>query len=81
MILSEEPMMMPPSVDSNYSILCNTWTDSFIRSAAALQYLQDPFVKLFVKRPIRRSPIINRGEFFNNDLNDRLVKESRYIYS
>ncbi|ORE06106.1 leucine carboxyl methyltransferase [Rhizopus microsporus var. microsporus] len=43
------------------------------QSAAALQYLQDPFVRLFVKRPIRRSPIINRGTFIRNYALDSLV--------
>ncbi|KAG0051007.1 hypothetical protein BGZ83_004224 [Gryganskiella cystojenkinii] len=31
-------------------------------SAVNLGYLEDPFVKHFVKRPSRRPPIINRGE-------------------
>jgi len=32
------------------------------RSASALGYLQDPFIKLFVPLPERKSPIINRGK-------------------
>ena len=31
------------------------------RSAVNLGYFKDPFVQFFAKRPIRRSPIINRG--------------------
>lgn len=30
-------------------------------SAVNLAYLDDPFVKYFVKRPSRRPPLINRG--------------------
>ncbi|KAI9281612.1 S-adenosyl-L-methionine-dependent methyltransferase [Sporodiniella umbellata] len=44
-------------------------------SAAALQYLQDPFVHCFVKKPVRRSPIINRGTFIRNYALDRLVQQ------
>jgi hypothetical protein len=32
------------------------------RSAAALGYLQDPFIELFVPLLERKSPIINRGK-------------------
>ncbi|KAL9547004.1 hypothetical protein MBANPS3_006391 [Mucor bainieri] len=36
--------------------------DTFYSSSAvSLGYVQDPFVKLFVKKPTRRSPIINRA--------------------
>lgn len=31
------------------------------RSCAQLGYMEDPFVKLFVRRPMRRPTIINRG--------------------
>jgi hypothetical protein len=33
------------------------------RSCVKLGYLQDPFVHLFVKRPSKRPPLINRGYF------------------
>jgi hypothetical protein len=33
------------------------------RSAAALGYLNDPFIAEFVKVPDRKSPIINRGTY------------------
>jgi len=33
------------------------------RSAVDLGYLDDPFVKYFVKRPSRRPPLINRGSY------------------
>ncbi|KAG2175546.1 hypothetical protein INT43_001193 [Umbelopsis isabellina] len=32
-------------------------------SAASLGYIEDPFVHFFVKRPVQRPPIINRGSY------------------
>ncbi|KAI9031931.1 leucine carboxyl methyltransferase 2-like protein [Phycomyces nitens] len=44
-------------------------------SAAQLGYLVDPFAKLFVRRPVRRSPIINRGTFIRHRALDSLVQQ------
>ncbi|KAL0083940.1 S-adenosyl-L-methionine-dependent methyltransferase [Phycomyces blakesleeanus] len=44
-------------------------------SAAQLGYLVDPFVHLFVRRPVRRSPIINRGTFIRQRALDSLVEQ------
>lgn len=44
-------------------------------SAATLGYLKDPFVQYFVKKPVRRSPIINRGTFVRNFAIDSLVSQ------
>ncbi|KAI7890654.1 S-adenosyl-L-methionine-dependent methyltransferase [Mucor mucedo] len=44
-------------------------------SAVTLGYLQDPFVHLFVKKPVRRSPIINRGTFIRSYAIDSLVSQ------
>ncbi|KAI8148337.1 leucine carboxyl methyltransferase 2-like protein [Fennellomyces sp. T-0311] len=44
-------------------------------SAVQLGYFQDPFVQYFVRRPIRRSPIINRGSYIRNHALDSLVRQ------
>ncbi|CAO0795251.1 unnamed protein product [Mucor circinelloides] len=44
-------------------------------SAVNLGYFQDPFVKLFVKKPTRRSPIINRGTFIRSYAIDSIVSQ------
>ncbi|KAI9253404.1 S-adenosyl-L-methionine-dependent methyltransferase [Phascolomyces articulosus] len=44
-------------------------------SAVNLGYFKDPFVQFFVKRPIRRSPIINRGSYIRNYALDQLVRQ------
>ncbi|CEP10343.1 hypothetical protein [Parasitella parasitica] len=44
-------------------------------SATDLGYFQDPFVKLFVKKPTRRSPIINRGTFVRSYVIDSIVSQ------
>ncbi|KAI8646395.1 leucine carboxyl methyltransferase 2-like protein [Parasitella parasitica] len=44
-------------------------------SAANLGYFHDPFVKLFVKKPTRRSPIINRGTFIRSYAIDSVVSQ------
>ncbi|ORZ03045.1 leucine carboxyl methyltransferase 1 [Syncephalastrum racemosum] len=43
-------------------------------SAVTIGYFDDPFVRYFVKRPVRRSPIINRGSYIRNYALDRLVQ-------
>ncbi|KAG0738754.1 hypothetical protein G6F57_007173 [Rhizopus arrhizus] len=62
-------------IDSSDDVVRGTNDDATIsrQSAAALQYLQDPFVRYFVKRPIRRSPIINRGTFIRNHALDSIL--------
>ncbi|KAG0244104.1 S-adenosyl-L-methionine-dependent methyltransferase [Mortierella sp. GBAus27b] len=42
-------------------------------SAVDLGYLDDPFVKHFVKRPSRRPPIINRGSYLRTATLDNLT--------
>ncbi|KAL1921332.1 uncharacterized protein VTP21DRAFT_11048 [Calcarisporiella thermophila] len=44
-------------------------------SAANIGYLNDPFVQYFVKRPVRRPPIINRGTFIRTTVLDRLIQQ------
>ncbi|KAI7862867.1 S-adenosyl-L-methionine-dependent methyltransferase, partial [Spinellus fusiger] len=44
-------------------------------SAARLGYLHDPFVTLFVRQPVRRSPLINRGTMIRNKAVDSLVQQ------
>ncbi|KAL1935866.1 hypothetical protein VTP01DRAFT_5006 [Rhizomucor pusillus] len=44
-------------------------------SAVQLGYMQDPFVQYFVKRPVRRSPIINRGSYIRSRALDALVTQ------
>ncbi|KAI8336809.1 leucine carboxyl methyltransferase [Chlamydoabsidia padenii] len=44
-------------------------------SAMQLGYFEDPFVKYFVKRPIRRMPIINRGSHIRSRSLDTLVRQ------
>ncbi|KAG0006417.1 hypothetical protein BGZ65_008284 [Modicella reniformis] len=44
-------------------------------SAVDLGYLDDPFVKYFVKRPSRRPPIINRGSYLRTVSLDALTEE------
>ena len=34
------------------------------RSCVKKGYIKDDYVHLFVRRPVRRSPIINRGMFY-----------------
>src|SRR5690606_6221435 len=45
------------------------------RSAVNLGYLDDPYVKHFVKRASRRPPIINRGTFVRTYALDVLVEK------
>lgn len=65
------------SLDSGDDVVRGTNDDATISrmSAAALQYLQDPFVKFFVKKPIRRSPIINRGTYIRNYALDTIIRQ------
>ncbi|CAO3563948.1 unnamed protein product [Mortierella alpina] len=48
-------------------------------SAVDLGYLEDPFVKHFVKRPSRRPPLINRGSYLRTATLDSLTE--RFIRS
>ncbi|KAG5491173.1 hypothetical protein JIQ42_01070 [Leishmania sp. Namibia] len=53
------------------------------RSAVAREYVRDKFVRYFVKKPSRRSPLINRGYYLRmavmTDLIVRLVQS--YLYA
>ncbi|CAO3639561.1 unnamed protein product [Mucor hiemalis] len=62
---------------TNNDIVRGTNDDATVSrlSAASLGYLKDPFVQYFVKRPVRRSPIINRGTFIRNYAIDSLVSQ------
>lgn len=44
------------------------------RSAVALNYFHDAFLRYFVKRPTRRSPLINRGYYLRMAVITDLVK-------
>ncbi|KAF9111902.1 hypothetical protein BGX27_004284 [Mortierella sp. AM989] len=44
-------------------------------SAVDLGYLDDPFVRHFVKRPSRRPPLINRGSYLRTTSLDALTKQ------
>ncbi|KAF9940259.1 hypothetical protein BGZ67_008026 [Mortierella alpina] len=44
-------------------------------SAVDLGYLEDPFVKQFVKRPSRRPPLINRGSYLRTRTLDSLTEQ------
>ncbi|KAI1317612.1 hypothetical protein EDD11_008182 [Mortierella claussenii] len=44
-------------------------------SAVNLGYLDDPFVKHFVKRPSRRPPLINRGSYLRTASLDNLIEQ------
>ncbi|KAF9572865.1 hypothetical protein EC968_009349 [Mortierella alpina] len=44
-------------------------------SAVDLGYLEDPFVKHFVKRPSRRPPLINRGSYLRTRTLDNLTEQ------
>ncbi|KAI7817479.1 S-adenosyl-L-methionine-dependent methyltransferase [Gamsiella multidivaricata] len=44
-------------------------------SAVNLEYLNDPFVKHFVKRPSRRPPLINRGSYLRTAALDNLTEQ------
>ncbi|KAF9280078.1 hypothetical protein BGZ68_007520 [Mortierella alpina] len=44
-------------------------------SAVDLGYLEDPFVKHFVKRPSRRPPLINRGSYLRTRTLDSLTEQ------
>jgi hypothetical protein len=57
------------------SIIQQTDVDAKVakRSAAALGYLNDPFIQHFVKTFDRKPPIINRGTFLYNPIDMRHV--------
>ncbi|KAG0090110.1 hypothetical protein BGZ93_008240 [Podila epicladia] len=44
-------------------------------SAVNLAYLDDPFVKYFVKRPSRRPPLINRGSYLRTRTLDLITEQ------
>ncbi|GAA5813458.1 hypothetical protein MFLAVUS_006936 [Mucor flavus] len=64
-------------IETNEDIIRGTNDDATISraSAVSLGYFQDPFVHLFVKKPVRRSPIINRGTFIRSYAIDTLVSQ------
>ncbi|CAI5502780.1 unnamed protein product [Closterium sp. Naga37s-1] len=49
-------------------------------SCVAKGYFQDPFVKLFVRRPARRSPVIHRGYFARWAALQQLVDQFLSVY-
>ncbi|KAI8987681.1 S-adenosyl-L-methionine-dependent methyltransferase [Mycotypha africana] len=63
--------------ETNDDIIRGTNDDATVSrlSAVDVGYLEDPFVKLFVKRPDRRSPIINRGSFIRSYAINSLVSQ------
>ncbi|KAJ2627817.1 carboxy methyl transferase for protein phosphatase 2A, partial [Coemansia sp. RSA 1290] len=44
-------------------------------SAARLGYIDDPFIRYFVKRPQRRAPLINRGTHSRFDGMQRIIRQ------
>ncbi|EGC37241.1 hypothetical protein DICPUDRAFT_54123 [Dictyostelium purpureum] len=50
-------------------------------SAVNVGYYSDPFVKYFVKSPIRRQPLINRGFFSRVECIEQLVEQFNGQYS
>ncbi|KAI8053152.1 S-adenosyl-L-methionine-dependent methyltransferase [Gilbertella persicaria] len=65
------------NIQTNDDIVRGTNDDATVSrlSAASLNYIQDPFVQFFVKKPIRRSPIINRGTFIRCFALDSIVSQ------
>ncbi|KAI8878956.1 leucine carboxyl methyltransferase [Backusella circina FSU 941] len=63
--------------ETNDDIVRGTNDDATVSrlSAVKLGYFNDPFVHLFVRQPVRRSPIINRGSFIRSYAIDTLVKQ------
>ncbi|KAI8059468.1 S-adenosyl-L-methionine-dependent methyltransferase [Gongronella butleri] len=58
-----------------YDAVLQTNDDATISRLSAVQlgYFNDPFVHLFVKRPTRRMPIINRGTYLRSRALDQLM--------
>ncbi|KAI8380028.1 leucine carboxyl methyltransferase 2-like protein [Blakeslea trispora] len=65
------------NMQTNDDIVRGTNDDATVSrmSAVSLNYIQDPFVHLFVKKPVRRSPIINRGTFIRCFALDSIVSQ------
>ncbi|KAG5466875.1 hypothetical protein LSCM1_01052 [Leishmania martiniquensis] len=78
--VTQKIRMTEGSVDARVQ---HTNDDSVVskRSAVAHEYIRDKFLRYFVKKPARRSPLINRGYYLRmavmTDLIVRLVK--RYL--
>ncbi|KAI9478890.1 MAG: putative leucine carboxyl methyltransferase [Benjaminiella poitrasii] len=64
-------------VHTNDDIVRGTNDDATVSrlSAVNLGYINDPFVRYFVKRPTRRLPIINRGTFLRCHAINSLVSQ------
>ncbi|RKP06383.1 S-adenosyl-L-methionine-dependent methyltransferase [Thamnocephalis sphaerospora] len=50
-------------------------------SAVTAGYLDDTFAKLFVRRPMRRNPIINRGTYLRTSALDKLVSQFAAVHA
>ncbi|KAG0249853.1 hypothetical protein BG011_008871 [Mortierella polycephala] len=75
---SSSPMMSMPRMGRD-DVIKGTDDDAIISklqvSAVDLGYLDDPFVKHFVKRPSRRPPLINRGSYLRTRSLDALTEQ------
>ncbi|KAJ2545577.1 carboxy methyl transferase for protein phosphatase 2A [Coemansia sp. RSA 1853] len=64
-------------MDSSDAIVQGTSNDAAVsrESAARLGYINDPFIRHFVKRPLRRAPLINRGTHSRFDGVQRILRQ------
>ncbi|KAG0360510.1 hypothetical protein BG005_010534 [Podila minutissima] len=69
-------MMQEPRMARD-DVIKGTDDDAIISklSAVNLAYLDDPFVKYFVKRPSRRPPLINRGSYLRTRTLDLITEQ------
>ncbi|KAJ2847998.1 carboxy methyl transferase for protein phosphatase 2A [Coemansia brasiliensis] len=63
--------------NSNDAVVQGTSNDAAVsrESAARLGYINDPFIRYFVKRPQRRAPLINRGTHSRFDGMQRIIRQ------
>ncbi|KAF9908433.1 carboxy methyl transferase for protein phosphatase 2A, partial [Lobosporangium transversale] len=75
-IVGSPPGSMEPRIGRD-DVIKGTDDDAIISklSAVDLGYLDDPFVKYFVKRPSRRPPLINRGSYLRTASLDNLTEQ------
>ncbi|KAJ2431673.1 carboxy methyl transferase for protein phosphatase 2A, partial [Coemansia sp. RSA 2440] len=63
-------------MESSDAVVQGTSNDAAVsrESAARLGYIDDPFIRHFVKRPLRRAPLINRGTHSRFDGVQRILR-------
>ncbi|KAJ2169886.1 carboxy methyl transferase for protein phosphatase 2A [Coemansia sp. RSA 560] len=64
-------------MESSDAVVQGTSNDAAVsrESAARLGYIDDPFIRHFVKRPLRRAPLINRGTHSRFDGVQRILRQ------